>query len=78
MNWGRYIWASLGVLVVRKGLDDLIDTFILTRVDSSMISCPSQISSRTHGEESRSEIPGLKISPKRGYIEGSAGELRCD
>jgi hypothetical protein len=29
MNWKRFLWASLAVLVVRKGLDYLIDTFIL-------------------------------------------------
>jgi hypothetical protein len=31
MNWKRFFWASLAVLVVRKPLDYLIDTFILTR-----------------------------------------------
>jgi len=31
MNWKRFLWASLAVLVVRNGLDYLIDTFILMR-----------------------------------------------
>ncbi len=31
MNWKRFLWASLAILVVRKGLDYLIDTFILMR-----------------------------------------------
>jgi hypothetical protein len=31
MNWKRFLWAGLAVLVVRKGLDYLIDTFVLMR-----------------------------------------------
>ena len=29
MNWKRFLWAALVVFVVTKGLDYLIDTFIL-------------------------------------------------
>jgi hypothetical protein len=31
MNWKRFLWASLVILVVRKGLAYLIETFILMR-----------------------------------------------
>jgi heme/copper-type cytochrome/quinol oxidase subunit 2 len=31
VNWKRFLWASLVIFVVRKGLDYLIDTVILMR-----------------------------------------------
>ncbi|NTV80025.1 MAG: hypothetical protein HGA24_01190 [Candidatus Aminicenantes bacterium] len=31
MNWNRFLWASLAVFGVRKGLDYFIDTYILMR-----------------------------------------------
>jgi len=31
MNWNRFLWASLAVFLVRKGLDYFIDTYILMR-----------------------------------------------